>query len=463
MMAENEERRIMGRGEKHAFWTLIAFLCGLTTLGAMDVDKVPNPRERDGGWVEDAGGVLGPSYVALINGICRTLNEATTAELAVITVDDLAGMTVEDYTERLFRRFRLGAKGKDNGILLLFSRDDRKVRLEVGYGLEGAIPDGLASRILDEHALPDFREGRFGRGLFRAAREVARTAAVESGAGLDIGEPAAWPEQVVLPSPPEPRAAAARRGSALKARPWNAGLLFGAGLFLYMLVGSGLVGLRVAARKSKTAKTKSLGGGSFFLVTVWIAGFVGAIVLANLAEKLLPFFLAYIAGGAAGSAALMGFRKNLKRKIAAFRADCPSCRRPMRLLDETADDAFLTAEEIAEESAGGMNYEIWSCDACGATREFAVKLGKAGKCPRCKRRTLVSSTTTIVAATKTQGGRVRVEQRCANSACAHRNVRERSTARLSSPSSRSSSGSSGRSGSSFGGGRSGGGGASKGW
>jgi len=137
----------------------------------------------------------------------------------------------------------------------------------------------------------------------------------------------------------------------------------------------------------------------------------------------------------------------------------------MILLGEKEDDAFLTAEEIAEEIAGGMNYELWSCPSCGATQRFEIKLGKARQCPQCKRRTLVSSTTTLVAATTSHGGKVRIEEHCKNPGCKYEKISERSTARISSSSSSSSGGSSSHSSgsSSFGGGRSGGGGASKRW
>lgn len=452
-------------GRISTFSIAIATALAWNVLAGIQVEKVPNPRERDGSWVEDSGGVLGEGYIALINGVCRSLNAATSAEMAVVTVDDLAGLTIEDYAERLFRRFGIGQKGRDNGLLLLFSRDDRMVRLEVGYGLEGAVPDGLASRILDEHAIPRFREGKYGRGLYEAAAAVARAVASDAGQSLDIAAPAAWPSQVVPPGPQAPDAHGEEAPGG-RIAPGSGALLFAGGLLLYALLGSGFVALRTATRKSKTAREKAAKGGGFFAVTAWIGGFVGLIVLGNLFGKALFFILAYLGGSMAGTVALAKIGKGLKRRAAGYRATCASCQGPMRLLEEKEDDGFLTAEEIAEEVAGGMNYELWSCPSCKASRRFDIKLGKARKCPRCKRRTLVSSTTTLVAATTSHGGKVRVEQHCKNPACKYEKTYTRSTARLSSSSSSSSGsgGSFGRSsGSSFGGGRSGGGGASKRW
>jgi uncharacterized protein len=440
-----------------------AFACALLAGAGIEVEKVPNPRERDGSWVEDSGGILGREYIALINDVCQRLNSATSAEMAVVTVDNLAGMAIEDFAERLFRRFGIGQKGRDNGLLLLFSRDDRMVRLEVGYGLEAVVPDGLASRILDEEAVPRFREGEYGRGLYEAAATVARAVASDAGVALDIAAPTAWPSPIV---PPMSRASDAgeEKSPGGRTSPGNAALLFAGGLLLYTLLGSGLVTLRTTTRKSRTAREKAAKGGGFFVATAWIGGFVGLIVLGNLFGKALLFILAYLAGSAAGTVALAKFGKGLKRRAAGFRAPCPSCQSPMLLLSEKEDDGFLTAEEIAEEIAGGMNFEIWSCPSCGASQRFEIKLGKARQCPRCKRRTLVSSTTTLVAATTSHGGKVRIEEHCKNPACKYEKISERSTARLSSSSSSGSGGSSSRSsGSSFGGGRSGGGGASKRW
>ncbi|HQH46289.1 MAG TPA: TPM domain-containing protein, partial [Candidatus Aminicenantes bacterium] len=148
---------------------------------AIEVDKVPNPLAAAHQWVGDNAGVLGPEYAALIHSACEALKAKTGAECAVITVDDLGGLSVEDFAARLFQRFGIGEAGKENGLLLLFSRDDRKIRLEVGYGLEEAIPDSLAGRILEEQALPFFREGRYGRGLYAAVRKTVETAAAAAG------------------------------------------------------------------------------------------------------------------------------------------------------------------------------------------------------------------------------------------------------------------------------------------
>ena len=439
-----------------------------TATAAIQGQKVANPRTSSGGWVEDAGNVLGPEYIALINAVAAALNAKTTAEFAIVTVGDLEGQAIEDFAVRLFKEFGIGAAGKDNGLLLLFSRDDKKVRLEVGYGLEGTIPDIAAGRLLDERSLPFFRQGQYGRGLYEAAKAAAEMICAEAGVPLGLADPSAWPAPLPVSASmgetsPAPISAAAR-----KPKPLPAALISGLAALLFVLLGAGLVGGRVSGKEAKMAKEKALGGGSAAVIALlWTGSVVGFIILAIRAKSVFPALLYF---GLVPAAATFGHvltMKALRRKVASYQAPCRSCGKPMRLLDERTDDAFLSAEEIAEESTGGMNYEVWRCEACGASDRFGVKLGKAAACPQCQRRTLVTTTTILVAATAAAGGKIRVDVDCMNPSCDYRKISERNTARLGTPSSGSSgrgsfSGGSSRS-SSFGGGRSGGGGASKGW
>nr|HPH45196.1 hypothetical protein [Candidatus Aminicenantes bacterium] len=221
--------------------------------------------------------------------------------------------------------------------------------------------------------------------------------------------------------------------------------------------------------RGKAAKMKAARGADNVSALAWTGGAAAGIVLAVVNKTVLPYLAAFGLVPAVGSFIQGRALRGLRRKIAGHREPCSKCGRPMDLLDEQADDAFLSVEEAAEEEAGGMDYEVWQCGSCGASESYAMTLGKAAACPRCGRRTLVTATTTLVAATRTSGGKVKIEADCRNPNCDYRKVTERSTPRLPPPpppgrsfsSGHGSFGSSGRS--SFGGGRSGGGGASKGW
>jgi uncharacterized protein len=97
----------------------------------------------------------------------------TTAEVAVVTVTSLEGMTVDDYANRLFKQWGIGQKGKDNGVLILVAPGERQIRIEVGYGLEPVLPDGLAGNIIRNQALPEFRKGDFPGGIVATVESIA--------------------------------------------------------------------------------------------------------------------------------------------------------------------------------------------------------------------------------------------------------------------------------------------------
>ena len=257
-----------------------------TPLAAEKVEEVINPRRAGGGFVADGGGVLGPEYTRLIDGICRELKEKTTVEMAVVTVSDLGGTTIEDFADRLFRRFGIGIAGKDNGLLLLFTLSDRAVRVEVGYGLEGVIPDARASRILDLSAVPYFRSGLIGRGLFLATRELAQAA----GGAMVIPEPTPWPEQVKLPVPLAGTAAREKKGWD----PLRASLLFAAGLLAVALLGTSLTLLRFRTARAMAARAKVIGQAKVATILIWIAALFSLFLIFGFGGKFLPPLVAML-------------------------------------------------------------------------------------------------------------------------------------------------------------------------
>lgn len=143
------------------------------------------------GRVSDFAGQFSPAELATLENFLQELERKTTAEIAVVTVKNLDGGDIEDYATRLFEQWGVGKKGKDNGALLIAAIEDRKVRIEVGYGLEGAIPDARAGRILDESVIPFFKNGQYGAGLTEGARALALLVAQEAGIGLTNSLPEA--------------------------------------------------------------------------------------------------------------------------------------------------------------------------------------------------------------------------------------------------------------------------------
>ena len=449
----------MKRSHRLASLLILGLLLFGRTAFGIPVDAVANPHERDFSFVEDEAGVLGPGYASLIDGISRELEAKSSIEMAVVTVGDLDGATVEDFAQRLFARFGIGKRGKDNGLLILFSRDDRRVRIEVGYGLEGALNDAKAGRLLDEHAIGRFKAGEYGRGLYETAKAAAELLAAAQGVKLSIADPAAWPEQVAIE---EPAAEAPSEEPAIPVafvlQAVLFALLLGGIPALFLLVKA----LRVGLRRAKAAKKQALGSAHTITVLTWMLGGFATFFWAAASERIIWPLIAYFGIGAAVTLFQRALEPVLRRRVAEYRLVCPGCGRPMDLVSESADDRYLKPEEVAEERAGGMDYEFWHCEPCDRLERLEVKLRGAARCDRCGRRTLQSESETLQAATESHAGRMRITHTCRNPRCGYHWVEERRIPKVSSSSSGSSSfGSSG--GSSFGGGSSGGGGASRGF
>ncbi|MBX3595336.1 TPM domain-containing protein [Sphingomonas sp.] len=124
------------------------------------------------GRVADAAGLLSPEQVAQITQMSEATEQATGRQLVVATVTDLQGYPIEDYGYRLGRAWEIGQSEANNGIILLVAPNERKVRIEVGYGLEPIVTDALASQIVNDDILPRFKAGDMGGGIVAGAAAI---------------------------------------------------------------------------------------------------------------------------------------------------------------------------------------------------------------------------------------------------------------------------------------------------
>ncbi len=154
------------------------------------------------GYVNDFAGVMG-AQASAVEALLTELEQATGAEVAVVTLRSLDGGEPADFAVRLFERWGIGQVGQDNGLLILTAIEDRELRIEVGYGLEPIIPDGMAGRIRDEQLLPFFREERYGEGLAAGAATVAAIVAADAGVEL-TGSGAVQVAPLAPPEAPSP-------------------------------------------------------------------------------------------------------------------------------------------------------------------------------------------------------------------------------------------------------------------
>lgn len=125
--------------------------------GCATSEEIPIPTVEKDVYIYDEDNIIDDDIEKELNKMLVELEENTETEFVVISVESLLDRSIEDYTNNLFNTLGIGKKGKDNGVLLLFSRSDEKVRLEIGRGLEGCLNDSKCGRILDNYFVP-YRE-----------------------------------------------------------------------------------------------------------------------------------------------------------------------------------------------------------------------------------------------------------------------------------------------------------------
>lgn len=141
-------------------WGLGLLLC-LTIAQAWALE-VP---EKPAGWVTDLTGTLSHDEIMALNRKLAAFERETTNQIAVLLIPSLEGDSLEDYSIRVAEKWKVGQKGKNNGVILLIVKNDRRIRIEVGYGLEGVLPDAMAGAIIRQEIAPRFRVGQFYQGI----------------------------------------------------------------------------------------------------------------------------------------------------------------------------------------------------------------------------------------------------------------------------------------------------------
>ena len=142
-------------------------------------------------YVNDTANVLSEDTEKYIIDINKKLYEKTGAQIVVVTVNNLEEKSIEEYSTELFRSYGIGSKDKNNGVLLILSIEDRKTRIEVGYGLEGRLTDGKTGRILDEYAVPYFKDNNWNDGIRNTFNAIIKEVCEEYSIAIDGAEDAA--------------------------------------------------------------------------------------------------------------------------------------------------------------------------------------------------------------------------------------------------------------------------------
>jgi len=383
----------------------------LVIIQVASVTEVASPRPT--GWVTDQANVISADAEAKLDAIAEQLYQLRGIELAVVAVDSVPG-TPKQFATDLFNHWKIGSAATHNGVLVLLVMSQRRLEIETGDGMEGALPSAWLADMQKTTMVPRFKAKDFGGGLVDGVRAMAEHIKSAGGEGVVEQKPHEYRDDGTVVTPPTANPPADYSQPPVSSH-----------------------------QPSRVVQPEDDSGVP-----------TGAIVGGGLGVA-----------GLGGGAALLARSRRRRRR-------CETCQphREMLPLDEIADDQHLDAGQQSEERVGSVNYEVLVCPGCQATR--TLRHGKwfssYSTCSSCNYKTEKTDSTTLVHATYDHGGQVQVTETCMH--CNRTHTYTKHTARRTRPSTTStsygsssrSSGSSSRS-SGFGGGRSSGGGSGSSW
>lgn len=348
---------------------LTAFALGAATYR---VDDIPNVHRADSTrFVSNPDGILSRQAEADINAMLQRLQQQTSAEVVCIAVDDIDG-DIDDFATELMRKWGVGKKDTNNGVMLLIVKDQRQVVIRTGVGVEGLLPDGLCGSIIRKNITPRFREGDYDGGTSGAIADIA---------GI-LSSPEARDEIM------SKYANNATGDDFDLFRFYLTLCAYAAAICLILVIGTAI------KSRNKTRYQKYLAANGLYSPLLF-ASFLG------LGLPLVAFV------------PLALWRHNLRRG----KHLCPDCGTPMQLIDEEHDNDFLTRAQDIEEKIGAVDYDVWRCPADGETEviPYVSRSSAYTPCPVCHARTMrvISDRTTVQPTTTRPGLRV-ITRQCVN-------------------------------------------------
>jgi len=464
--------------------------------------RITNPTEKNS-WITVYGGYITESEQTEINAIIDEVKKQTGAEIAVVVVPNTGG-DIFSAAQKLFDLWKIGEVGKDNGILLLVSMEERQFRTHTGYGVEAILPDATCRTLQERYIVPAFRQAQYAKGIISYLNIIFEI----------LNNPDYLAEQERMEQEKRKKEAEDYYNYLMaRKRRTIAGFLIIAGTIF--LIGFALIGYTIVSavgkiRKSLRSYTEigeikrsglvKINPGWYFLIFMFggLALVVGSDVLKSyfrlaLIIPVICFFISILIHNI-----LRKIEKNIVYLWRSMPRNCPECKEKMRKLKEDEDDLYLNKGQKKEESVLSKDYDVWICASCGTktVENFEAKNYRYyTDCPECKALTAkqTASKTITEATYSTEGSKI-VTFECLN--CGHKYEKQAVIPKLihyssysssgssysgssssykysykpsssssykSSSSTKSSYSSSSSSGRSFGGGSSGGGGATSGW
>jgi uncharacterized protein len=434
---------------------LIAFcsIAGLAFGTEYTVKTVLNPITTNAhAFVSNPDGILKQETVDQLNVMIDSLRSQTGAEVAVVAINSIGLEEIKPFATSLFKEWKIGKEKQDNGLLLLFVLDQRKVTFETGYGLEGVLPDAICKRIQIQNMIPEFKNGNYDAGMLAGVRRVN---------AIIRKEPVQ--EEVVAPIP------------------WDQILPIAGAVYIIFIILS-WIWISNSIQKVKTntklpnniarfkaLKTEKAGIVSLFSLILPIVGFAGILFFAQ------PIYLLLLIPVPFTTIPANIYGRIMMTKIRREPIACNSCGGKMHILSEKEEDTHLKLAQQFEEQLHATDYDVFVCDTCKNEAIFTLDKPSAySECPKCGTKAFIlKDKRMVVAPTYISAGTERVTYHC--KFCGYEENDNHNIPRLTRTGGAivggavagglfsGGGGFGGGGGGSFGGGMSGGGGATSGW
>lgn len=344
--------------------TLTALILTVFTFSASaqwKTETVPNVRATDVRLhTVDPDNLLDDGSEAEINRLLTEVEETTTAEIMVVALRSIGDVFIKDFATQLFNQWKIGKAANDNGLLILTVEDQYKVSIETGYGMEGIFPDAICMRIINTKINPFMMQGKYGEGLLSGVQEVVRL----------LNDPDAVAE---IKADMDAAKAAEREELLSVIRNFFVGYLIVSFLVLMVCL--------ISIRKKRYSARGVSGSVSapYEAYKKMYSSKSGFTVLAVLFPLTMVFFLLWF---------------NMKlRRLRRMPRLCANCSKPMTLLSEKQEDAYLNVGQQTEELVGSIDYDAWICKDCGnrSFLSYSKAFTKYKPCPVCGYKTYAQS------------------------------------------------------------------------
>jgi uncharacterized protein len=158
---------------KHKFLVIVFLMITISSFSQYTIETIPDPKKQgQNSFVSDPDGILGLTTVDALNQICVDVEQQSSAEVAIVAVDDFEGASDFDFAYELFNHWGIGKAGNNNGLLVFIARNRRKYQFITGLGMEGSLPDVTLSTIGERYLVPRFKQGDYGGGLIDAMNAI---------------------------------------------------------------------------------------------------------------------------------------------------------------------------------------------------------------------------------------------------------------------------------------------------